>query len=68
MTNLSKCQLCCKNRLGFWEIHEIKGDRVSQEQIRQCGGCKHKHCEMIKYSEIILQLETGRNEAQRGVI
>lgn len=64
MTNLSKCQLCCKNRLGFWEIHEIKGDCVSQQQITQCAVWKHKHSEMIKYSEIILQVETGGNEAQ----
>lgn len=68
MTHLSKCQLCCKNSLGFWEIHEIKGDCVSQKQITQCAVCKHERCEMIKYSEIILQLETGGNEAQRGVI
>lgn len=67
MTDLSKCWLCCKNRLGFWEIHEIKGDCVSQKQISQCAVCKHKHREMIKYSEIILQLEKGRNEAQGGV-
>jgi len=68
MTNGSECQLCCKNRLGFWEIHEIKGDCVSQKPITQCATCKHKPCEMIKDSEIILQLETGGNEARGGVI
>lgn len=64
MTNLSECQLCCKNRLGFWEIHEIKGDCVSQKLITQCTVCKHKHWEIIKHSQITLQVETGGNEAQ----